>query len=218
MMKILIENAGAERGYFILKSDSGWQVLAESEAEKESVLVYSESPFAIDFLEPVAYVNQNKIPSQIIGYVVRTGLVVICGDAAREGDFKNDPYVKSTLPKSLLCYPILSHGTVVGIVYLENNLTTDAFTPGRVEILKILSSQIAVSIENSLLYTNLEQKVDERTKELNFALTEVKGLKEQQDGDYFLASLLIEPLTQNLATSSNLNIKFLTEQKKKLLL
>ncbi|PJZ79586.1 protein kinase domain-containing protein [Leptospira meyeri] len=215
MMKILIENAGAERGYFILKSDSGWQVLAESEVEKESVSVYSETPFAIDFLEPVAYVNQNKIPSQIIGYVVRTGLVVICGDAAREGDFKNDPYVKSTLPKSLLCYPILSHGTVVGIVYLENNLTTDAFTPGRVEILKILSSQIAVSIENSLLYTNLEQKVDERTKELNFALTEVQGLKEQQDGDYFLASLLIEPLTQNLASSSNMKIQFLTEQKKK---
>lgn len=215
MMKIILENAGAERGYFILNLDSKWQVIAESNLETESVSVYSESPFELDFALPVTSINQRNIPSQIIGYVVRTGVVVICGDAAKEGEFKNDPYVKSFSPKSLLCYPIFSHGTVVGIVYLENNLTTDAFTPGRVEILKILSSQIAVSIENSLLYSNLEQKVDERTKELNSALTEVKGLKEQQDGDYFLASLLIEPLTQNHANSSNMNIQFLTEQKKK---
>lgn len=215
MMKIILENAGAERGYFILNFDTKWQVIAESNLETESVSVYSDSPFELDFSQAITTIRQNKIPSQIIGYVARTGVVVICGDAAREGEFKNDPYVKSYLPKSLLCYPILSHGIVVGIVYLENNLTTDAFTPGRVEILKILSSQIAVSIENSLLYTNLEQKVDERTKELNSALTEVKGLKEQQDGDYFLASLLIEPLTQNHAESSNMNIQFLTEQKKK---
>lgn len=215
MMKIILENAGAEKGYFILNLNSKWHVIAESNLENESVSVYADNPFELDFTQSIASIHQSKIPSQIIGYVARAGVVVICGDAAKEGEYKNDPYVKTYLPKSLLCYPILSHGSVVGIVYLENNLTTDAFTPGRVEILKILSSQIAVSIENSLLYSNLEQKVNERTQELNSALTEVKGLKEQQDGDYFLASLLIEPLTQNHAKSSNLNIEFLTEQKKK---
>ena len=76
--------------------------------------------------------------------------------------FVNDPYVKQRTPKSILCYPILNQGNLIGVAYLENNLTTDAFTPDRVEILKVLSSQIAVSIDNSLLYIRLEEKVAER--------------------------------------------------------
>ncbi|MDF3818946.1 AAA family ATPase [Leptospira sp. 96542] len=215
MMKILIENAGAERGFFILKSDTEWKILAEGDAGRGKITILSDQPRILNFNEKIAERGTYELSLQIVSYVQRTGSVVILGNASNEGIFVNDPYIKEVKPKSLLCYPIMNHGEVVGIVYLENNLTTDTFTPGRVEILKILSAQIAVSIENSFLYSNLENKVNERTKELNEALTEVKGLKEQQDGDYFLASLLIEPLTQNHADSEYLKIDFLTEQKKK---
>jgi len=214
MMKILLENAGAERGFFILKNESSWLIQAEGKSSSDQVEVLQAKP--LDSLQS----NQTDISSlelspNIVNYVIRTKSVVILNDASHEGIFVTDFYIKAKTPKSILCYPIINHGNLVGIVYLENNLTTDAFTPDRIEILKLLSSQIAVSIENSMLYANLEDKVKERTQDLNDALTEVRGLKEQQDGDYFLTSLLIEPLAQNHTASQAVFVDFLIEQKKK---
>ncbi len=207
MMKILFENAGAERGFFILKDKGKWFIEAEGNANTGSISVLEEKP-----LEG----NSNLSPN-IVNYVVRTKSIVLLNDAMKKGMFVNDAYVRDKQPKSILCYPVINQGNLVGVVYLENNLTTDAFTPDRVEILKVLSSQIAVSVENSLLYANLEEKVEERTKDLNQALVEVRGLKEQQDGDYFLNTLLIEPLGQNNAFSKTVGIEFFVKQKKNFL-
>jgi signal transduction histidine kinase/CheY-like chemotaxis protein len=74
--------------------------------------------------------------------------------------------------------PLLNQGKLTGILYLENNLTTGAFTPQRLQVLTLLSSQIAISIENSLLYNNLEQKVAERTRELQQEIVERQRAEE----------------------------------------
>ncbi|MCC5603078.1 AAA family ATPase [Nostoc sp. CHAB 5714] len=63
-----------------------------------------------------------------------------------------DPYIIRQQPKSLLCTPILYQGKLLGILYLENNLTTGAFTSDRVEILNLLCTQAAISLENAQLY------------------------------------------------------------------
>lgn len=204
MMKILFENAGAERGFFILKDNDNLLIEAEGNANSNTIHVLHNKPL-----------NENKeISEGIVNYVARTKNLVLLNDAAKFGMFVNDPYVKQRTPKSILCYPILNQGNLIGVAYLENNLTTDAFTPDRVEILKVLSSQIAVSIDNSLLYARLEEKVAERTQDLNEALVEVRALKEQQDGDYFLNTLLIEPLAQNNACSPSVELDFFIKQKK----
>ncbi len=204
MMKILFENAGAERGFFILKEKDKFYVEAEGNANTETISVLEAKPLE----------GYSELSPNIVNYVIRTKSIVLLNEATKKGMFVNDHYVKAKQPKSILCYPIINQGNLVGVVYLENNLTTDAFTPDRVEILKVLSSQIAVSVENSLLYANLEEKVEERTRDLNQALVEVRGLKEQQDGDYFLNTLLIEPLGQNNAFSKNVGIDFFIKQKK----
>lgn len=205
MLLILFENAGAERGFFILKENEVWTIEAKGNANTGKIEVLKGIPL-----------DENvNLSLSIVNYVIRTKSIVLLHNAAQKGMFVNDDYVKSKQSKSVLCYPIIHHGNLVGVVYLENNLTTDAFTPDRVEILKILSSQIAVSLENSLLYANLEEKVNERTRDLNQALVEVRKLKEQQDGDYFLNTLLIEPLIQNNAKSKNLEIESIIKQKKK---
>ncbi|HRG46752.1 MAG TPA: SpoIIE family protein phosphatase, partial [Leptospiraceae bacterium] len=204
MMKILFENAGAEKGYFILKEKEKWYIEAEGNANTDSISVLEAKPLE----------GYSELSPNIVNYVIRTKSIILLNDATKKGIFVNDSYVKAKQPKSILCYPIINQGNLVGVVYLENNLTTDAFTPDRLEILKVLSSQIAVSVENSLLYANLEEKVEERTKDLNEALVEVRGLKEQQDGDYFLNTLLIEPLGQNNAFSKNVEIEFFVKQKK----
>ncbi|MFM9160247.1 MAG: GAF domain-containing protein, partial [Dolichospermum sp.] len=77
--------------------------------------------------------------------------------------------------KSILCTPLLNQGQLKGIVYLENNLTTSAFTSERVELLNILAAQAAISIDNSRLYQTLEQRVQERTKELTNTLEVLKA-------------------------------------------
>ena len=77
--------------------------------------------------------------------------------------------------KSILCTPLLNQGQLKGIVYLENNLTTGAFTSERVELLNILVAQAAISIDNSRLYQTLEQRVEERTKELTNTLEVLKA-------------------------------------------
>ena len=74
------------------------------------------------------------------------------GNACQEGMFTNDDYIMRKRSKSILCTPITYKGKLVGILYLENNITTNAITRDRLELLHILSSQIAVSIENAKLY------------------------------------------------------------------
>ncbi len=204
MMKILFENAGAERGFFILKEKDNFYIEAEGNANTNEIRVLQAEPIEA---------NANFATS-IVNYVARTKSLILLNNASKSEMFSNDVYIKNKSPKSILCYPVINQGNLVGLVYLENNLTTDAFTPDRVEILTVLSSQIAVSVENSLLYARLEEKVEERTRDLNQALIEVKTLKEQQDGDYFLNTLLIEPLAQNNADSPSLEIDFFIKQKK----
>jgi hypothetical protein len=108
--------------------------------------------------------------------------------------FRNDPYVVNNRTGSALCVPLYKSGKLRALLYLENSLVTGAFTPERVEMMKLLSSQIAISIDNASLYSNMERMVQERTSQLQHTLDEVQALKEQQDGDYFLTSMLLEPL------------------------
>jgi serine phosphatase RsbU (regulator of sigma subunit) len=99
-------------------------------------------------------------------------------------------------------------------MYLENNLSAGAFTAQRVEMMKMLSAQIAVSIENARLYSDMERMVAERTAQLSMSLEEIQALKSQQDGDYFLTSLLLEPLGKNLLTNSRVKIDYIVKAKK----
>ncbi|MCB1177649.1 MAG: SpoIIE family protein phosphatase, partial [Leptospiraceae bacterium] len=213
MLEILFANAGAERGFFIYKSNREWLIQAEGNANSKDIKVLQAIP--LDSIN-----SESSEPSEwslspnIVNYVIRKNSMLLLNDASNKGLFINDNYVIAKKPKSILCYPIINKNILCGIIYLENNLTTDAFTSERVEILKILSSQIAISMENSILYENLEEKVEERTRDLNNALVEVRGLKEQQDMDYYLNTLLIEPLTLNNAKSGLVEIEFLIKQKK----
>lgn len=169
LMQIAIENAGAQKGFLILEKEGNWVIEAEGTVDSSDVPILQS--IQIDFVDA-----NRRIPlvcAAIINYVARTQENVVLNDAACEGEFTRDPYIIATQPKSILCTPLLYQGKVSGILYLENNLTTGAFTPDRVEVLKILSAQAAISIENSRLYEQLEdynrtleQKVKARTQEL----------------------------------------------------
>jgi PAS domain S-box-containing protein len=148
LMKVLIENAGAEVGYLILsRQEPGarWVIEAEGAIDRTEVTVLQSVP-----------VGEARLPQTLLNYIARTHEAVLLDDAAGEGQFTRDPAIASRKPKSVLGLPLLNQGRLIGILYLENNLTTGAFTPERLTILNLLSTQAAISIENAGLYTSLQ--------------------------------------------------------------
>jgi PAS domain S-box-containing protein len=114
-------------------------------------------------MQSMALKECADICQAIVNYVHRSGKDVILGNAAQEGSFTDDPYIMRTGCKSILCTPIINKGVITGILYMENNLTTNTFTPERLEILRIISAQAAISIENARLFemaTTLENIQD----------------------------------------------------------
>lgn len=140
-----MENAGAERGFLILEQDG--QLMIEAQADI--------GPDQKTIIESVSVEQSNNLSSAIVHYVARTKENVVLNDAAHEGIFTRNEYVQRTRPKSILCIPIVHKGDVTGVLYLENNLASGAFTADRVEILQLLTSQAAIAIENVRFYNRL---------------------------------------------------------------
>jgi signal transduction histidine kinase len=183
-MRIAIENAGAQRGFLILDKGGALSVEAGRAIDGEPI-----PPL------PVAVGATIALSSAIVTYVARTGEIVIQNDAAEEGQFR-DLYVERRRPRSVLCVPLVNQGKLVAIVYLENNLAAGAFTEDRVEVLRLLSAQAALSIQNAVLYATLEEKVEERTRELQAkneelgrTLTQLRDTQKQLVMQEKLASL-----------------------------
>ncbi|MEG3930008.1 AAA family ATPase [Microcoleus sp. T3_B1] len=166
LMQVMIENAGAEKGAMILRERDSFFVAAQCAIGKSCNLLST----------PV--VDSSVIPIAIINYVSRTQETLVINDATTEATFAADSYIIQHHPKSVLCLPIQHQGKVIAILYLENTLVTNAFTPDRLAVLNILASQAAISIENAQLYANLEAKVEERTQELSQALSNLEATQE----------------------------------------
>ena len=151
MMHIVIENAGAEKGFLLLPKQDRWHIEAQGHIDSPDTAVLQSLPLE----------ESEQAPADIIHYVAHTQESAVLHDATQEDDFTRDAYIVKHRPKSVLCAPLVNMGQLTGILYLENNLTAGAFTPERLEVLNLISSQIAISIENAFLYSNLEDRVAE---------------------------------------------------------
>jgi diguanylate cyclase (GGDEF)-like protein len=127
-------------------------------------------------MQSIPYTESNELCQEIVQYVARTRENVIINDACSEDKFQNSPYILKNKTKSVLCMPVIYQNSLKGVVYLENNLSDNVFTLERLEILKILSSQTSISIDNARLYENMEEKIEERTLQLRDANDKLKEL------------------------------------------
>ncbi|MFN6487489.1 MULTISPECIES: AAA family ATPase [unclassified Nostoc] len=172
LMKILIENAGAQTGFLILENSGKWVIEASNELNE------GENVYATQVLQSIP--TANHLPESIINYVIRTHESVILNDATREGNFINEPYIQQNQTQSILCLPLLNQGKLVGVLYLENKLAAGVFTPDRVsvragvpealgdatrsQVLNLLSTQAAIAIENAKLYAKLRASESQMTQ------------------------------------------------------
>jgi PAS domain S-box-containing protein len=148
LMTIALENAGADRGLLILLAEDAHLIQAEAKTTGDQVEVA---------------LGQKKItgttcPESIIHYVIRTQESVILDDASRPNLFSEDDYLRSRQAKSILCLPLIKQGRLTGLLYLENTLTPHAFAADRIAILELLAAQAAISLENTRLYSDLQER------------------------------------------------------------
>jgi PAS domain S-box-containing protein len=148
LMRAAVEHAGAERGLLIGLRGEELRTEAESITSGEDVIVRLAD----------ARLNGAVLPESLVRYVMRTQETVILGDARVQNPFSSDAYIVERHARSVLCLPLINRGKLVGILYLENNLMPQVFTPDRVTVLKVLASQASISLENSRLYRALEDR------------------------------------------------------------
>ena len=166
LMTIMIEHAGAQRGVFLV--------------EQHDQLIVAHQACTDDASLPLE--SSDDVSRAIIHYVERTQESLVIDDAVTAEPFASDPYIIQHRPKSIVCLPVISQANPVGILYLENNLTTHAFTPLRLVLLHVLASQMAMALESARLYVVMAQEIDERKQAeaaLHKALVEVAQLKDQ---------------------------------------
>ncbi|GAA6618604.1 protein kinase domain-containing protein [Scytonema sp. NUACC26] len=178
LMHLVRENAGAQKVFFLNKKNNQLFLEGFLSEDSEAIVCQSKSINAC-----------NILPKNLITYVQRTHAPLVLDNASQNQQFNSDPYITTYQPKSILVLPILYQSNIVGILYLENNLTKGAFTQDRVEVLHILAAQAAISIENANFYSTLEIRVAQRTQELQNTLEELRQTQLQMIQNEKMSSL-----------------------------
>jgi PAS domain S-box-containing protein len=145
LMTIALQHAGAERGLLVVLQGDTLQVVAGAETNRKAVEVTLRQ-------ESVA---SSDLPRSLLQTVIRTQQSVILEDASAQNPFSADDYFRQKRARSVLCLPLVKQAKLVGALYLENNLAPHVFTPARLSVLNLLSSQAAISLENARLYAEL---------------------------------------------------------------
>ena len=148
LLRTSIEHAGAQRGVLILPRGGELSIQAEANTSGSSVTVrLRETP-----------VSAAELPESVVRYATRTQETVILDDASARNPFSTDEYIREQRPQSVLCLPLVKQGVLVALLYMENNLGPNFFAPGRIAVLKVLASQAAISLDNSRLYCELQER------------------------------------------------------------
>ena len=193
LVYILLENAGAQKVCYLVKKEGKYVIQAEGNVDRNKIEVMKE----IDFD------NSISLPKKIIYYVERSMDSIILDDASVSEKYIDDPYIVDKKPKSIMCMPVLSKGNILGIIYLENSLIEGVFNNERIEILKVISSQLAISLENATLYTNLERS----EKQLRTHHDQLEELIEKRTAklkEEIMERKKAEKLLEEMATHDNL--------------
>nr|WP_225895711.1 ATP-binding sensor histidine kinase [Dendronalium phyllosphericum] len=165
LIEVVMENAGASKCVLILSEENSSNLIVTA--------ISSNSTFAPTCTEfpSIPLESSYQVPATLINYVKRTREILVIDDVNAQASLAADIYITNESPKSILCIPMINQSKLLGILYLENNLTTGTFTRDRLELLKLITIQATISLENAMLYKNLA-KANERLEEYNHMLEE----------------------------------------------
>ncbi|GGJ42792.1 diguanylate cyclase domain-containing protein [Deinococcus roseus] len=166
MMVTVMQCAGAQQVTLLLKDGENWFTEATHSAQQSTPRVMLHQPL-------------RDLPLSVVQYVIQTRESVVEGNARHSQRFPAETHFRDNDTRSVLCLPILHQGEVKGVLYLENNLASHVFTERQVQVLQLLSSQMAISIEHARIYSHLEELVQERTAALESAYVDLQKSQEE---------------------------------------
>jgi predicted ATPase/HPt (histidine-containing phosphotransfer) domain-containing protein len=187
LMATIVENAGAQRGCLVSRDEASGELHVEARSSLEDT--------GLDSRQRIPIAECEELSPDIVRYVARTRTTVVVDDAVHDEAYRDDRHVRKHLVKSVLCTPILHQSKLVAVLYAENNAATHAFTPQRLQLLQVIASQAAISITNARLYDGLEERVEERTRELAHKNREIAAMLDSMQQGLFTIdqSLKIQP-------------------------
>ncbi|WP_199305339.1 MULTISPECIES: GAF domain-containing sensor histidine kinase [Cyanophyceae] len=215
LLVIFMESAGAQRGCLLLERNGVLQIEAESNVESKTL--------SVSHVSMTSEFGRDRLAWAIVHYVARTQENVVLNHVTQDDRFNQDAYILKHQPKAILCAPLLHQGKRSGILYLENNLTFNAFTPERFKVLQVLSTQAAISIDNARLYSELELRVQERTAALTQTNERLQAeILERQRSEQTLQMIVegtasvigvdfFRSLVRSLAQALNVRYAFISE-------
>ncbi|HVE11288.1 MAG TPA: AAA family ATPase [Paraburkholderia sp.] len=153
LMSTALGLAGAERGVLALLHGDDLRIAAQASVRGNGVHVTLQQGSTAD-----------ELPAALLQTVLRTSVHVVLDDAAGDSAFARDPYVSRRGTRSVLCMPLARQSRLTGLLYLENDLIRGAFTRERTEVLEVLASQAAISLENARLYADLLEQTQQRER------------------------------------------------------
>lgn len=136
LLNIAIVNAGAEKCVLLLQVEEELQIAALGTSGQQPQIL--SAPVSLELSQDVA--------RSLVNWVKRSLEPLVLADARENTQFASDRYIIQHQPKSILCTPILKQGKLLGVLYLENNLTVGSFTSDRIAVLNYLSTQAAISL------------------------------------------------------------------------
>ncbi|GIK40249.1 MAG: serine/threonine protein kinase [Chloroflexota bacterium] len=159
VMRTLAEVSGAESALLILEQEGERLIRARYQAQTGQVVA--------GLSDTVLVRGSSLVSEEVVRYVHRTQQTLLLDNACASGEFTNDPYIQSKKVRSVLCEPIQEQNRLIGSIYLENNLSSHAFTPERVEVVRLLATQAAISITNAqAIVARTEQERVQRELEI----------------------------------------------------
>jgi predicted ATPase/class 3 adenylate cyclase len=172
-LDLLLENAGGNRGFFIVQNDD--ELVVRAQAEDTDDVPRLSLPLTLGASEELL------VPLSIVNNVLRTGTPLVLDDATNAGRFASDPYLLAARPKSVMCVPIQRQRRFSGVIYIENNLTTGAFSQDRVEVIKLLAAQAGISMENARLYEEQVRLTEAQSRFVPAQFLEIMGRRDIAD-------------------------------------
>jgi PAS domain S-box-containing protein len=148
LLRTALEHAGAERGLLILSQGAEPRSVAEATTSGDRVMVEVRD----------AAVTAVAVPESVLHYVLHTLETLVLDDAAAQSPFSADPHIRHHQTRSILCLPLITQAKLIGVLYLENNLTPGVFAPSRIAVLKLLATQAAIALENAHLYSDVVER------------------------------------------------------------
>ncbi len=155
---------GAETVQLLVRDDTNTWILPTAATSHHNPITLDQA------------IAQNLLPATAFRYAERTREPLLVEDATRDDRFAKDPYLSNADRCSLLAVPILNHGDLRSVLLLENRLSSGAFSTDRLDAVILIAGQLAVSVDNALLYRRLEDKVTERTQELQAVNAQLETL------------------------------------------